>query len=125
MTIMIPKNSQLPYSCSLNAETQFDNQISFIFKIFQGEDELTDNNYFLNSITISGLKEAPAGNIKCSIKMVLDENGILKFSAKVIGDDNYREIKIEGINDLNKEQIELFKNKEKNLQKNTLLNNQK
>ena len=57
--------------------------------------------------------------------MVLDENGILKFSAKVIGDDNYREIKIEGINDLNKEQIELFKNKEKNLQKNTLLNNQK
>ena len=125
MYIMIPKNSQLPYSCSLNAETQFDNQISFIFKIFQGEDELTDNNYFLNSITISGLKEAPAGNIKCSIKMVLDENGILKFSAKVIGDDNYREIKIEGINDLNKEQIELFKNKEKNLQKNTLLNNQK
>jgi L1 cell adhesion molecule like protein len=125
MTIMIPKNTPLPYTYKLTAETNYDNQISFIFKVFQGENELTDNNYFLNSFTISGLREAPAGKVECLITMELDENGILKCSANVNGDDNYREIQIESVNDLNEEQIDFFKNQEKNLQKIDQLNDQK
>ena len=110
MTIMIPKNTPLPYTYKLTAETNYDNQISFIFKVFQGENELTDNNYFLNSFTISGLREAPAGKVKCLITMELDENGILNVTANEIDGTNFGEITIEGVNDLTKEQIEFFKN---------------
>ena len=46
--------------------------------------------------------------------MELDENGILKVTAKEIDGTNYGEITIEGVNDLTKEQIEFFKNYEKN-----------
>jgi len=114
MSFLIKKNIQLPYINENIFCTIYDNQTSVIFPVFQGENELTNNNYFLNSFIISGLREAPAGDVKFNVKMELDENGILKVTAKEIDGTNYGEITIEGVNDLTKEQIEFFKNYEKN-----------
>ena len=44
------------------------------------------------------------------VKMELDENGILKVSAKEIGGSHYDEIEIEGVNNLKKEEINFLKN---------------
>ena len=49
--------------------------------------------------------------------MELDENGILNVTANEINGILSRGITIEGVNDLTKEQIEFFKNQEKELQK--------
>ena len=48
--------------------------------------------------------------------MELDENGILKVSAKEIKGTHYGEITM-GVNDLTNEQIEFFKNQEKQISK--------
>ena len=114
MLFLIKKNIQLPYINENIFCTIYDNQTSVIFPVFQGENELANNNYFLNSFIISGLREAPAWDVKFNVKMELDENGILKVTAKEIDGTNYGEITIEGVNDLTKEQIEFFKNYEKN-----------
>ncbi len=48
--------------------------------------------------------------------MELDENGILKVTANEINGNHTGGITIEGVNDFTKEQIEYFKNQEKELQ---------
>ena len=111
MSIIIPKNTQLPCKFSrmyCNPENEKD--VSFI--VYQGENKNVLENYFLDSFTFNGLREAPAGEIQFDVKMELDENGILKVSAKEIEGSHYDEIEIEGVNDLTKEQIEFFKKQE-------------
>ena len=49
--------------------------------------------------------------------MELDENGILNVTANEINGILSGGITIEGVNDLTKEQIEFFKNQEKELRK--------
>ena len=48
--------------------------------------------------------------------MELDENGILKVTANEINGSHSGGITIEGVNDFTKEQIDSFKNQEKELQ---------
>ena len=109
MFFLIKKNIQLPYIIEQGFQTSFNNQTEIDFPIYQGEKELAKDNYFLNSFTIKGLRKAPAGDVQFNVKMELDENGILIVSAKEVGGEHYGEIKIEGVNDLTKKQIEFFK----------------
>ena len=111
MSIIIPKNTQLPCKLSHMYENN-ENQKEVTFSVYQGENKNVLENYFLDSFTFNGLRQAPKGEIKFMVKMELDENGILKVSAKEIGGSHYEEIEIEGVNDLTKEQIEFFKKQE-------------
>ena len=117
MNFFIKKNVKLPYTHEDTLETIFDNQTEIIFPVYQGEKEFAKDNYFLNSFTIYGLRKAPAGDVKFNVKMELDENGILNVTANEINGILSGGITIEGVNDLTKEQIEFFKNQEKELQK--------
>jgi molecular chaperone DnaK (HSP70) len=117
MNFFIKKNVKLPYTHEDIVETAFDNQTGMTFAVYQGEKEFAKDNYFLNSFTIHGLRKAPAGDVKFNVKMELDENGILNVTANEINGTHYGGITIEGVNDLTKEQIEFFKNQEKELQK--------
>ena len=111
MSIIIPKNTQLPCKLS-NIYENKENQKNACFPVYQGENKMALDNYYLDSFMIYGLRPAPEGEIKFDVKMELDENGILKVSAKEIGGSHYEEIEIEGVNDLTKEQIEFFKKQE-------------
>ena len=108
MSIIIPKNTQLPCKLS-HIYVNKENQKDVTFSVYQGENKMALDNYYLDSFMIYGLRPAPEGEIKFDVKMELDENGILKVSAKEIGGSHYEEIEIEGVNDLTKEQIEFFK----------------
>ena len=111
MSIIIPKNTQLPCKFSrMYSNPENEKEVAFI--VYQGENKNVLENYFLDYFTFNGLREAPAGEIKFDVKMELDENGILKVSAKEIEGSHYDEIEIEGVNDLTKEQIEFFKKQE-------------
>ena len=117
MNFFIKKNVQLPYTHEHIVGTAFDGQTKVIFPVYQGEKEFVKDNYYLNSFTIDNLRKAPAGDVKFNVKMELDENGILNVTANEINGILSRGISIEGVNDLTKEQIEFFKNQEKELQK--------
>ena len=117
MNFFIKKNVKLPYTHVDTLETVSDNQPKIIFTVYQGEKEFVKDNYLLNSFTIDNLRKAPAGEVKFNVKMELDENGILNVTADEINGILSRGITIEGVNDLTKEQIEFFKNQEKELQK--------
>ena len=116
MNFFIKKNIQLPYINESTLCTIFDNQTVICFPVYKGEKEFVKDNYFLNSFTIYGLRKARAGEVKFNVKMELDENGILKVTANEINGNHSGGIIIEGVNDFTKEQIEYFKNQEKELQ---------
>ena len=61
---------------------------------------------------IDGLREAPEGEVKFEVVAELDENSILKVSAKEIGGTKYRDIEIKGVNKLTKEDIAWFSKQE-------------
>ena len=81
MSIIIPKNTQLPCKLS-NIYENKENQKNACFPVYQGENKMALDNYYLDSFTFYGLRPAPKGEIKFNVKMELDENGILKVSAK-------------------------------------------
>ena len=117
MNFFIKKNVKLPYTHERILKTVSDNQTEITFPVYQGEKEFVKDNYYLNSFTIDNLRKAPAGDVKFNVKMELDENGILNVTANEINGILSGGISIEGVNDLTKEQIEFFKNQEKELQK--------
>ena len=117
MFFLIKKNVELPYIKSYDFQTSHNNQTEINFAVYQGEKEFVKDNYYLNSFTIDNLRKAPEGDVKFNVKMELDENGILNVTANEINGILSRGISIEGVNDLTKEQIEFFKNQEKELQK--------
>ena len=57
---------------------------------------------------IDGLREAPEGEVKFEVVAELDENSILKVSAKEIGGTKNKDIEIKGVNKLKKEEITQF-----------------
>ena len=61
---------------------------------------------------IDGLREAPEGEVKFEVVAELDENSILKVSAKEIGGTKYRDIEIKGVNKLTKDEITWFSKQE-------------
>ena len=112
MSIIIPKNTQLPCKLSQIYKNKSKNQKNALFEVYQGENKMAVDNYYLDSFRIYGLRSALPGEIEFDVKMELDENGILKVSAKEIEGSHYDEIEIEGVNDLTKEQIEFFRKQE-------------
>ena len=67
-----------------------------------------DENYYLGGFIIDDLREAPEGEVKFEVVAELDDNSILKVSAKEIGGTKYRDIEIKGVNKLKKEEITWF-----------------
>ena len=125
MVIMIPKNTPIPFKITNRRQTLHDNQTMAKFPVYQGEGELTKDNYYLDEITINGLRKAPAGKVKFNVTMEMDENGILKVDAQEIDGKLHGEIRIESVNNLKKEQINKFKEQEFNFEYQDLMNKQR
>ena len=112
MSIIIPKNSPLPCKKTNTYVTSEDNQNEILFKIYQGERILSKDNFFLGSFKIVGLRKAKKGDIVFDVTMELDENNILKVTAKECNGQFFKEFKIENVNQLSQDEINWFKEQE-------------
>ena len=116
MHVFIPKNTQIPFKKTDILQTRIDNQTSVKFPIYQGEGKLTKDNYYIDEFIITGLRKAPAGEVKFNVTMEMDENGILKVNAQEIDGEHYGEITVKSVNNLTSEQINQFKEQELNFE---------
>ena len=112
MSFLIPKGTQIPCKISNTFRTIKDNQTEMLFDIYQGERKNYNENNYLGGFEIDGLREAPKGEVKFEVIAELDENSILKVSAKEIGGTKYRDIEIKGVNKLTKDEITWFSKQE-------------
>ena len=82
MSVLIPKGTIIPCKVSQFYGTSRDNQTSALLELYQGERNKCSYNYYLGEFKIMKLREAPKSEVKFEIVADLDENSILKVSAK-------------------------------------------
>lgn len=98
MDPLIKKNETVPTTVkSSGYSTVNDNQTSVHIRVFEGEDEIAENNDLLDDFYLSGIPKAPAGEPNLAAKFKLDMDGILEVEA--IDEDRgaSEDITIEGV----------------------------
>eukprot|EP00930_Biecheleria_cincta_P019889 TRINITY_DN1507_c0_g2_i1.p1 TRINITY_DN1507_c0_g2~~TRINITY_DN1507_c0_g2_i1.p1 ORF type:complete len:641 (-),score=137.61 TRINITY_DN1507_c0_g2_i1:198-2120(-) len=81
-TRLIPRNTTIPARKAEMFSTAADNQTQVAIKVFQGEREMAIDNHLLGQFDLVGIPSAPRGVPRIEVSFDIDENGIVKVSAK-------------------------------------------
>ncbi|KAH0815974.1 hypothetical protein GEV33_006817 [Tenebrio molitor] len=95
MTFFIKKNTTIPVSRTLNRVTVDNLQKSMAFNIYEGERMNCKKNHHLAKVVIDDITPAPPGQCEAIVTMSIDENGILKVTAKEEHRNNVKNLTIE------------------------------
>ncbi|CAF1195734.1 unnamed protein product [Adineta steineri] len=82
MTKIVPRNTVLPTKRSQILSTAADNQAVVEIKVFEGEHRMTKDNYFLRKFDLTDIPPAPRGVPQIEVTFEIDNDGILKVTAK-------------------------------------------
>jgi len=108
-TVMIPKNTTIPFGKSQVFSTAADNQTSVEINVLQGERPMTVDNRSLGKFILDGIPPSLRGIPQIEVTFDIDANGILTATAKDKATSRSQSIKIEGSISLSKEEIEKMK----------------
>jgi len=106
MSVMIPRNTPLPYRHQEIYTTARDFQDSVEIKILQGERPLAQHNRLLGVFALEGIPPAPKGVPRIEVAFDVDTNGILSVSAKDLATGKTADVRITSSTNLSREQVE-------------------
>ncbi|XP_059457473.1 heat shock cognate 70 kDa protein 2-like [Corylus avellana] len=81
MSVVIPRNTDIPTKMERYYTTRFDDQTSILFPVFEGERARTVDNHQLGEFILSSIPPAPEGVADIKVCFEIDANGILNVSA--------------------------------------------
>ena len=105
MSILIPRNTQVPSVIKEKFTTAFDNQTEVDVKVFQGERPKTQDNLSLGKFALDNISPKPRGVPKIEVTFSVDANGILSVKAKDENTNAEKEIQITGQASLSSDEI--------------------
>ncbi|GBG92496.1 hypothetical protein CBR_g55769 [Chara braunii] len=82
MSVMIPRNSDVPAEHTKRLSSVGDGQTSMRCSVYEGERPLPEDNHYLGKLTLRGFEPVPAGEAKGEIRLRIDEDSIVHISAK-------------------------------------------
>ncbi len=93
LDIIIPKGTNIPFSCTKIFTTCYDNQTSINFKVYQGENiNNASDNHFLKEFIIDNIEKAKSGEMQFEVTFEIDINSCLNVTA--INLNNKKSIKV-------------------------------
>ncbi|NOZ92168.1 MAG: molecular chaperone DnaK [Dictyoglomi bacterium] len=104
--VLIPRNTPIPVKKSEIFTTVADNQTQVEVHVVQGERKFAKDNLSLGRFILDGIPPAPRGVPKIEVTFEIDENGILKVTAKDTATGKSQHITITGSKNLSEEEIE-------------------
>jgi len=105
MSILIPRNTQVPSVVKEIFTTAYDNQTEVDVKIYQGERPKTVDNLLLGEFKLDGVEEKPRGLPKLEVTFQIDPNGILSVKATNLDNGIEKDIEITGRSSLSSQEI--------------------
>lgn len=131
MDVLVPSQKTIPTTAVKVYSTPKDNQTSVNIKIFEGERRLTKDNNLLGSFELSGIPPMPRGKPQVEITLKVEEDGILKVTAKELSVGDSKQLVIKNRERVTEEEVQakirdalLYKKQdEENAEKITQLNN--
>jgi molecular chaperone DnaK len=106
MTVLIPRNTPIPYRKCEIFTTAADYQTEVEIHVLQGERPLAKDNKSLGRFYLTGIPPAPRGVPKIEVCFDIDVDGILHVTAKDLGTGKEQSIRIQPSSGLTQEEIE-------------------
>lgn len=106
MTVLIPRNTPIPYKKCEVFTTVSDHQTEVEIHILQGERPMAKDNKSLGKFYLTGIPPAPRGVPKIEVCFDIDADGILHVTAKDLGTGKEQSIKVQPSSGLSEEEIE-------------------
>jgi molecular chaperone DnaK len=106
MTVLIPRNTPIPYRKCEIFTTAADYQTEVEIHVLQGERPLAKDNKSLGKFYLTGIPPAPRGVPKIEVCFDIDVDGILHVTARDLGTGKEQSIRIQPSSGLTQEDIE-------------------
>jgi molecular chaperone DnaK len=106
LTPLVERNTTIPTEKKQTFSTAADNQTAVTVKVYQGERKMATDNRLLGEFNLEGIPPAPRGMPQIEVKFDIDQNGILKVSAKDLGTGKEASVRIEQSAGLSDSEIE-------------------
>jgi molecular chaperone DnaK len=106
MTVLIPRNTPIPYRKCEIFTTAADYQTEVEIHVLQGERPLAKDNKSLGRFYLTGIPPAPRGVPKIEVCFDIDVDGILHVTARDLGTGKEQSIRIQPSSGLTQEDIE-------------------
>ncbi len=81
MTVLIPRNTNVPTAKSQIFSTAQDNQDKVLIQVYEGERPMTRDNHLLGTFTVQNIAPAPRGVPQIEVTFDVDVNGVLTVRA--------------------------------------------
>jgi molecular chaperone DnaK len=109
-TVLIPRNTTIPYKHSQVFSTAEDNQTRVDIHVLQGERPMAADNRTLGKFILDGIPPAPRGIPQIEVTFDIDANGILSVNAKDKATNRQQQITIKASSGLNEADIKRMVN---------------
>jgi molecular chaperone HscA len=103
---ILPRNTTIPTGARSTFTTYADNQTGFELHVVQGERELAADCRSLARFSLRGIPPMPAGMARLEVEFHVDENNLLKVSARETTTGNSQEIKVQPSYGLSDDDVE-------------------
>ncbi len=104
--VLLNKNTTVPTSASHIFTTVKDGQTSVKIMVFQGESKVAQENELLGEFMLTGLLEAPRGEVEVEVTFDISADGIVSVSAKDLESGRRQSIVVTASSGLTEEEIE-------------------
>jgi molecular chaperone DnaK len=106
MTVLIPRNTTIPYHKSETFSTAADGQTAVDVVVYQGERPIASQNKLLGRFQLTDLPPAPRGIPQVEVAFDIDANGIVNVKATDKATNREQRITISGTGALSKDDVE-------------------